>query len=92
MKKKVSRETVKKIVVAIILVGFFVYIIGNRTTASYLKIVGEVIILSSIIPVIMFWRCPKCGKFLNRIYQGCCPHCGYPIIAEEQKERENKTK
>lgn len=83
MKKKVKRKTIRKIVVGIIILGFIVFIIGNKMGDNSLKIVGEIVILSSLIPVYLFWRCPYCGRFLRRIYMGCCPHCGRLLDDED---------
>lgn len=26
--------------------------------------------------VLIFWRCPKCGKNLGPLWVKCCPNCG----------------
>jgi len=29
--------------------------------------------------LLMFWRCPKCGKNLGALWVKCCPNCGEKI-------------
>lgn len=41
--------------------------------------IGTVMIFSSVVPHLLYYRCPHCGKHLGRSYGVYCPNCGKRI-------------
>lgn len=45
-------------------------------------IIGLLIMFSSIIHHVVFYRCPHCGSFLDRNTGEYCPHCSKKVNEE----------
>ena len=47
--------------------------------STVIGVLGILSAVGAILVNLIFWRCPKCGKWLGRD-SGCfCQHCGTPI-------------
>ncbi len=66
-------KAAEKLVILLALVGVVVMLFGYFI--PILWAVGAVIALSSIIPNLLFYRCPYCGRMLGKISASFCPHC-----------------
>lgn len=70
-------KAAEKLVILLALVGVVVMPFGYFI--PILWAVGAVIALSSIIPNLLFYRCPYCGRMLGKISASFCSHCGKRI-------------
>lgn len=70
-------KAAEKLVILLELVGVVVMLFGYFI--PILWAVGAVIALSSIIPNLLFYRCPYCGRMLGKISASFCLHCGKRI-------------
>lgn len=70
-------KAAEKLVILLAFVGVVVMLFGDFI--PILWAVGAVIALSSIIPNLLFYRCPYCGRMLGKISASFCPHCGKRI-------------
>lgn len=57
-------------------IGLLVALCGIAIDLSLLSMIGLLIMFSSIIHHVIFYRCPYCGKFLDRSTGEFCPYCG----------------
>lgn len=60
---------------------YFLYIMGFlMILLCYIHIIflpiGLAVAASSLVPNLLFYRCPHCGKHLGRSGGDYCPHCG----------------
>lgn len=67
-------KTAKKLTIILALVGVVVMLLGYFS--SILWAVGAVVALSAIIPNLLFYRCPHCGRMLGKNDGSFCQHCG----------------
>lgn len=44
--------------------------------SSVLGVLGILSAFGSLLVNLIFWRCPKCGKWLGRDSKNFCTHCG----------------
>ena len=44
--------------------------------------VGGLCPLGALVVNVLFWRCPKCGRWLGRDSKHFCTHCGTPLDRE----------
>lgn len=65
---------------AVYAAGAAVLVAGAITKLIALVIAGSAILICDILFRIIFYRCPHCGKFLDRnLPSGYCPRCGKKI-------------
>lgn len=70
-------KTAEKLIILLVVVGFVVILLGYFIPVLWA--VGAAIALSSILPNILFYRCPHCGRMLGKFRGSFCPHCGERI-------------
>ena len=59
--------------------GLIVALCGIAIDVSAVSLIGLLIMFSSIIHHVVFYRCPHCGKFLDRSTGEFCPGCGKKV-------------
>jgi len=77
--KRMTPKGVRRIVMALFALGAFLALTGAFSESSPLTVGGTVILLCAIVVHFSFYRCPYCGKFLDRSAGDFCPHCGKKI-------------
>ena len=50
--------------------------LGDRIAAA---VIGVIVMFSSVVLRFIFYRCPHCGKYLDRSTGSFCPHCGQKL-------------
>lgn len=78
--KKITPKQIRARTFIILGIGLLIALFGiawNEQTA--LIITGLLIMFSSIIHHVVFYRCPHCGKFLDRSTGEFCPGCGKEV-------------
>lgn len=78
--KKMTPKQIRARTFIILGIGLLIALCGiawNEHTA--LIITGLLIMFSSIIHHVIFYRCPHCGKFLDRSTGDFCPGCGKEV-------------
>lgn len=67
----------KKLIICLWIIGIVIMLF------SYVNIVflpiGIIVAVSSLIPSILFYKCPHCGRHLGRNGSDYCQYCGKPI-------------
>lgn len=79
MKKRTPKQ-IKARTILILAVGLLSALCGivwNEQTT--LIITGLLIMFASILHHVVFYRCPHCGKFLDRSSGEFCPACGKKV-------------
>lgn len=67
------------ITIVLCLSGITVNVVGAILDLMYLAIIGMILIFVGVIYHISFYRCPHCGKYLDRSFSEYCPGCGKNI-------------
>lgn len=62
--------------VVILAAGLVVAVAGALTNGMAVTLAGVVLEMGGLVFDIIFYRCPNCGKYLDRSYGDYCPHCG----------------
>ena len=62
--------------VMILAAGLVVAVAGAMTAGMAVTLAGVVLEMGGLVFDIIFYRCPNCGKYLDRSYGDYCPHCG----------------
>lgn len=77
--KKITPKQVRARTFIILGIGLLFALCGVDLEISALSMVGLLIMFSSIIHHVIFYRCPHCGKFLDRNTGEFCPGCGKKV-------------
>lgn len=77
--KRLKLKVVNGIFILALLVGAVVGLYGACAESVLLCGTGMAVIFGDILFRIIFYRCPHCGKFLDRSEGKFCPHCGEEI-------------
>lgn len=69
-----------------VLIGFALLCIAllyvKETTVF--GVLGILSAVGCLLVNLIFWRCPKCGKWLGRDSKNFCTHCGAPLDRENE--------
>ena len=79
MMKKFLPKKIRAVVWIILLIGAVVGFIGVFSEIKALMIAGVITMLCAIIVHFTFYKCPHCGRFLDRSTGEYCPYCGKEI-------------
>lgn len=77
--KKITPKQVRARTFIILGIGLLIALYGVDLEISALSMVGLLIMFSSIIYHVIFYRCPHCGIFLDRNTGEFCPGCGKKV-------------
>lgn len=69
-------KTICFLILGVFLVFMLTMGVTSNTVFGYAAI--GVIALYGVF-IMMFWRCPSCGKNLGPLWVKCCPNCGDKI-------------
>ena len=73
--KKLKPKNVNILVWVILIIGIIIAYCGLPKETSTLTVIGVVIMCSALIFRFIFYRCPHCGKYLDRSTGQYCPYC-----------------
>lgn len=74
--KKLTPAKVNMICWMILLIGLILGLAGVAGGKIIIVTIGIIVMVCSILFRVMFYRCPHCGKFLDRSTGEYCPYCG----------------
>lgn len=74
--KKLKPKKMQMYFWIILIAGALLGFIGAAAELELLSFFGMLVIFLGIILRIIFYRCPYCGKFLDRSTGDFCPYCG----------------
>ena len=76
--KSIKPKQAKMYSAIILIIGIIVGVFG-LAGSDFLVIAGMVIMVLSIVFKLIFYVCPHCNKYLDRINAKYCPYCGKEI-------------
>ena len=76
---KLKPKNVNLVIGIILILGIMISFFGLLKENTSLIIVGMVIMCGAIIFRLIFYRCPHCGKYLDRSTGQYCPYCGEEV-------------
>jgi len=74
--KHTSPKKIRRIVRALFGLGVLLSIGGALASAPPAEVAGIAVLLGSLAVHFSLYRCPCCGKFLDRSSGDFCPYCG----------------
>lgn len=77
--KKLTPKKVNVYSLIILAVGTIIAIAGVLSEQMLLSATGMAIMFGDIFFRLIFYRCPHCGKFLDRSAGDFCPYCGKDV-------------
>lgn len=77
--KRPKPQNVNRIYIAVLIVGAVTGLYGAQSEKIAFFAASMVIIVGDMLFRILFYRCPHCGKFLDRSSGRYCPHCGEDV-------------
>lgn len=81
--RKLTPKKVRFWVITAGLAGIAVFGAGALMEIKPIAGAGMVIIVGTLIFHLIFYRCPHCGKYLDRSRGDYCPYCGEELEEEE---------
>lgn len=81
--KKLVPKKVRVLVFATFAVGFLIGGAAYCWESIPLSVLAMAIILGALGIHLIFYRCPHCGKFLDRSTGDYCPYCGQRMDPED---------
>ncbi|MBT9683935.1 hypothetical protein [Pseudoflavonifractor sp. MCC625] len=78
--KKLLPPQVRTVVWILFAVGGIVGMIGALAEITLLWVLGVVVLICGTGYHFLFYRCPHCGKFLDRSTGAFCPYCGKKMV------------
>ena len=73
--KRLRPKDVNSILVIALLIGAVTAFYGVFSDKTALSVIGIVIMICSVLFRYIFYRCPHCGKYLDRSTGPYCPYC-----------------
>ena len=74
--KKMSPKQVDLYCILILAVGAALGAIGAFSEIKSLEIIGITLLIGDIVFRVACYRCPYCGRYLDRSRGEYCPYCG----------------
>jgi hypothetical protein len=72
-------QKARMIVWTIFLLALVISVIGLLFDSDFLVVIGVIVIICDLIFHIIFYRCPHCGRYLDRNTGDYCPYCGKEV-------------
>ncbi|MCQ2420886.1 MAG: hypothetical protein MJ118_07100 [Clostridia bacterium] len=78
--KRASPKQIRKRTFVILAIGLLIALCGiAKNEQVTLILLGLLTMFASILHHVIFYRCPHCGKFLDRNTGDYCPGCGKKV-------------
>ncbi len=74
--KKLKPKKANAICLLLLAAGAITEIFGAYAQLRFLVHTGLVLMLGALVFRLIFFRCPHCGRYLDRSSGDFCPHCG----------------
>lgn len=81
--KSMKPRNVRECVLVIYAIGLFLAVIGTKTS-DILVVIGLGVMICGAIFHVVCYRCPYCGKFLDRSTGEYCPACGKKLDGQKE--------
>ena len=72
-------KTAKNLLLLSCLIMAILMVICSVTKVLWLGYLGIAVVFAGAFIWILFGRCPSCGRFLGKVDNKYCPHCGERI-------------
>ena len=76
---KLSPKKVNNLYIIILMASALIAIIGASSEKPALSVIGVLAIFADIAFRLVCYRCPHCGKYLDRSSGDFCPYCGKEV-------------
>ena len=63
----------------LLIIGALVGGIGSTEGVKWMSMLGIVLMMGGLLLKVLLYRCPYCGKYLDRSTGDFCPYCGKKI-------------
>lgn len=73
---KDSPRTVRKMVLRLSTAGAVLDLGGALVQSALLIVAGLLLLIVALVLHFTYYRCPHCGRFLDRSTGAYCPYCG----------------
>lgn len=73
--KKLKPKTVHRLCWLFLLIGAIIALCGIPVESNVFILIGLVVMCCALIFRVIFYRCPHCGKYLDRSTGQYCPYC-----------------
>ena len=73
--KKLKPKTVHRLCWLFLLIGAIIALCGIPVESNVFILIGLVVMCCTLIFRVIFYRCPHCGKYLDRSTGLYCPYC-----------------
>lgn len=77
--KRLSPKQVNMYFLLILAAGAVVGLLGVRFEIKFLAMMGLILLAGDIVFRLVTYRCPHCGKYLDRSTGDYCPYCGKDV-------------
>ncbi len=71
-----SPKSVNGLCLSLIMAGALIALLAAHFAIEWLVFIGLAVMMASVFLRITFYRCPYCGKYLDRSSGEFCPYCG----------------
>ena len=79
-------KTAKNLLLLSRLIMAILLVICSVTKILWLGYLGIAFVFAGAFIWILFGRCPSCGRFLGKVDNKYCPHCGERIEWQQKKD------
>lgn len=63
-----------------LVVGALISGIGSTEGVQWMAMLGIALMMGGLLVRVLMYRCPHCGKYLDRSTGDFCPYCGKKIV------------
>ena len=77
--KNVNPKKVNIIFWIMLVVGALISGIGSTEGIQWMSMLGIALMMGGLLVKVLMYRCPHCGKYLDRSSGDFCPYCGKKV-------------
>ena len=87
LRRRIGFENLRIIISAVLFGGVFVAVIGACCASKIILLIGFLLIAAAIVTMLIFWRCPHCGRLQGRLFEvgDYCTYCGGRLDEKEEE-------
>lgn len=77
--KNVNPKKVNIIFWIMLVAGALISGIGSTEGVQWMSMLGIALMMGGLLVKVLMYRCPHCGKYLDRSSGDFCPYCGKKV-------------